>query len=254
MKIAGIFLVAVLAILPFSMGVAYSFDASSVVAAWVFDKDEDASDITGNGHDGEIDGNVDWVAGKFGSAVRLDGSSAVIIDHEDDLSLETFTLVSWVKLENAPTDWWTIIAKDGWPDRNYGIFLANETGLVHSSFASGAAPDNNAVNAVTPVLADDWYHVAATYDMSVSRLYINGVLDIEAPFSATPNITDVPVIIGRTPTDTYKYEGMIDEVAIFNKALSEDDINEIMNSGLRITVATVDSKDKLAATWGDIKR
>ena len=82
---------------------------------------------------------------------------------------------------------------------------------------------------------------------------IDGVLDVELPFSIKPNVTDVPVIMGRTPTNTYRYEGMIDEVAIFNKALTEDDINGIMASGLKNATA-VYAKDKLAATWGEIKR
>jgi len=242
-----------LTILAFSVNAAYSLDATNLVAAWGFDTDGDASDISGNGHDGTADGDVNWAAGKFGSAVELDGTGAIVIEHDEALSLETFTLVAWVNLPSAPTDWWTIVAKDGWPNRNYGIWLASGSGLVHHSFTSGATPDNNAVNAVTAVLSGDWYHVAATYDLEVSKVYIDGSLDSEAPFTATPNVTDVPVIMGRTPTDTYKYFGLIDEVAIFNAALSEDDINTIMTKGLQNSVAAVSPKTKLATTWGNIK-
>lgn len=226
----GSFLVAV--ILVFSVSVAFSLDPSVVVGVWTFDADGDMSDISGNGHDGEADGNVEWTVGKFGLAVELDGNSAIVIEHDDGLNLETFTLVAWVNIPTAPVDWWTIIAKDGWPDRNYGVFLASGTGLAHHSFSSGGAPDNNMLDAVTPVQAGDWYHVTATYDLEISRLYINGVLDAEASFKVEPNTTDVPVIIGRTPTDTYKYVGLIDEVAIFSVALGEADINDIMTKGL----------------------
>lgn len=64
----------------------------------------------------------------------------------------------------------------------------------------------------------------------------------------------MPVIIGRTPTNTYKYSGAVDEVAIFNKALSEDEINKIMTEGLKNTVTAVNAQSKLAITRGSVKR
>ncbi|MGQ9610590.1 MAG: LamG domain-containing protein, partial [bacterium] len=189
-----------------------------------------------------------------GMAIELDGNSAIIIDHADDLSLQTYTLLAWVNIPNPPTDWWTVVAKDGWPNRNYGMWLASGTALLHNSFTSGGAPDNNFVNAVTPIEIKKWQHVAATYDMKEGKVFINGKLDAKSPFSSKPNVTDVPVIIGRTPTNTYKYSGAVDEVAIFNKALSEDEINKIMTEGLKNTVAAVNAKSKLAITWASVKR
>jgi hypothetical protein len=228
-------------------------DPGSVVGLWVFDADGDMEDISGKGHDGAIEGNVEWVAGKFGLAVEVDGASAVIVEHADDMNLESFSLLAWVNIPVAPTDWWTIAAKDGWPDRNYGIWLASGTGLAHHSFTSGTAPDNNAINAVTPVTPGEWYHVAATYDMSSSKLYINGELDAEAAFSVTPNVTDVPFIVGRTDNGSYKLQGAVDELALFSVALSDADIETIMTGGLRATVAAVSPSAKLATTWAGIK-
>jgi len=229
-----------------------AINLSSVVGIWVFDSDKDMSDISGNGHDGVEEGEVKWVDGKFGKAVELDGSNAVIVEHADDMNLESFTLMAWINIPNAPTDWWTVASKDGWPDRNYGIWLASGTGLAHHSWTSGAAPDNNAVNAVTPVIAGEWHHLAATYDLKVSKLYINGKLDVEGNFNAKPNVTDVEFIVGRTANGSYKYIGIIDEVGLFNQALSEEDINSIMGSGLKVATS-VESKGKLATTWADVK-
>jgi len=127
-------------------------DPGSVVGLWVFDANGDMEDISGKGHDGAIEGNVDWVQGKFGLAVEVDGASAVIVEHADDMNLESFSLLAWVNIPTAPTDWWTIAAKDGWPDRNYGIWLASGTGLAHHSFTSGATPDNNARNSPPQIL------------------------------------------------------------------------------------------------------
>jgi len=46
-------------------------DPGIVVGLWLFDKDGDTTDVSGNGHDGKVEGNVKWVDGKFGKAVEL---------------------------------------------------------------------------------------------------------------------------------------------------------------------------------------
>jgi hypothetical protein len=245
-------IILVLLCLMLAVSVNAKIDSSTVVGMWTFDKDGDASDVSGKGHNGKLEGKVKWVDGKFGKAIDLDGSSFVVVDHANDMNLQTFSLMAWVKTPTLPTDWWTIACKDGWPNRNYGVYLASGSGLAHHSWTSGATPDNNAVNAVTPVGAKEWYHVAATYDMKVSILYINGKLDAQANFTAKPNVTDVQFTIGKTAGGTYKYVGIIDEVGLFNKALSEQDINTIMTNGLKIG-ATVNPKTKLATTWADVK-
>jgi len=227
-------------------------DTKSIVGLWVFDSDNDTRDISGKGHDGNVEGKVKWVNGKIGKAIELDGTNAVIIDHADDMNLQSFTLMAWVNIPNPPTDWWTIAAKDGWPNRNYGIWLASGTALAHHSWTSGAAPNNNAINAVTPVAAKEWYHVAATYDMKESNLYINGKLDAQGKFTDKPNVTDMQFIIGRTANGSYKYSGATDEVGLFNQALSEGDINLIMTNGLR-QATSVNPQTKLSTTWADIK-
>lgn len=224
-----------------------------VVGVWLFDNEGDARDATGKGHDGTPEGKVEWVGGKFGLAVEFDGNSAIIVEHADDMNLKDFSVLAWVKIPMAPTDWATIAAKDGWPNRNYGIWLAGGTALAHHSFTSGTAPNNNYVNAVTPVKIGEWHHVAATYDGKVSNLYIDGKLDAKATFGDKPNTTDVPFIMGRTANGSYKLTGSVDEVAVFNVALSEEDIKTIISAGLKLAVTAVSLKDKITTTWANIK-
>jgi hypothetical protein len=227
---------------------------ANVVGLWLFDKDGDLSDASGNGHTGKADGNVKWTAnGKFGMAIDLDGNSFVVIDHKADMNLQTFTIMGWVNLPTLPADWWTIACKDGWPDRNYGLWLSSGGGLAHCSFASGAGPVNNAANAVTAVNPKEWRHVTGSYDMKNINIYIDAVPDATFATTEKPNVTTEPFIIGRTPTATYKITGMIDEVALFNTALSEADIKAIFTSGLKATAAAIDSKSKLATTWSNVK-
>jgi hypothetical protein len=239
--------------LMFTVSIEANVDPGTVVGMWLFDKDGDTADVSGNGHNGSIEGNIKWVDGKFGKAVDLDGNSFVLIEHANDMDLEKFTLMAWVKIATLPADWWTVAAKDGWPNRNYGVWLASGTGLAHHSWTSGDAPNNNAVNAVTPVNPGEWTHLTATYDMQVSKLYINGKLDAQADFTDKPNFTDVQFIVGRTANGSYKLVGAVDELGLFNQALDEGNINEIITNGLTPVMTPVSSKTKLATTWGDVK-
>ncbi|MBN2015631.1 LamG domain-containing protein, partial [Candidatus Dojkabacteria bacterium] len=98
-----------------------------------------------------------------------------------------------------------------------------------------------------------WVHVAATYDKTQVRLYVNGVQAGSSGFSEEVSSTSGKWYIGYNPGN--QIMGMIDEVAVFNLALTVDDINEIMNEGLEaaLGIISVDLSGKLAATWGSIK-
>ncbi len=109
-------------------------DPSSIVAFWTFDEGSGgtAGDVSGNGHDGTVPGNVKWVDGPFGTALEFDGSpipdaggdalldgSVVEVPYHEDLDLrDVYSLVAWVKAdpENAccnrnPEPWGGIIVK-----------------------------------------------------------------------------------------------------------------------------------------------
>jgi hypothetical protein len=88
------------------------------------------------------------------------------------------------------------------------------------------------------------------------QVYINGKEVIKG--TVTP-VTFAKIGIGdlyAVPAGfNYKYSGAVDEVAIFNKAIAENDILDIMNKGLGkiMGIAAVSSLDKVASTWGKIK-
>jgi hypothetical protein len=109
----------------------------------------------------------------------------------------------------------------------------------------------------------EWSHVAAaaatTPQGGNMRLFMNGNLTKETPFPALkglPSDADTQdALIGRTWEDARFFQGMIDEVAIFSVALSEDDINSIATKGLSkaIGITAVFSASKIATAWAAIK-
>ena len=102
---------------------------------------------------------------------------------------------------------------------------------------------------------DEWKHVAMVFDAGKITVYNDGknVLDDNVDKEESNN-AETPLAMGRAMNggawDYFK--GLIDEVAVFEAALTEDDIRTIMNQGLE-RVASVLPMGKLTTTWGGVK-
>ena len=106
----------------------------------------------------------------------------------------------------------------------------------------------------TTVADTEWHHIAATYDEEMLRLYVDGVPDGQQPRTTTPDTNDAPLTIGAVfDTGGSPLTGALDDVGLFNVALTEKEINDIMKRGLRETATAVCTSDKLAGVWGNIK-
>ena len=236
-----------------------NIDLGTIVGMWLFDNEDDvAEDSSGNGFDGELVGEVEWVEGKFGLALEFGGGGGdmVKIPHNEKLTLSTYSLIAWVKVPEVTGAWQDIIAKDG-PPRNYGVWTFNNSGLIHHSFFD-AAGNNRTSNSTTQVTDDQWHHIAATYDKEFTRIYVDGIKEGENAFSDDPAPNNFAVTIGGGPENspaTHQLSGVIDDAAIFNVALDEDDINKIINNGLAraLGMTAVSGTGKLSTTWAGIK-
>lgn len=230
---------------------------TSIVAIWLFDDGtgETVEDFSRNGHDGEILGDVNWTEGKFGTALEFPGieDNHVSVSHKDSLNLGDFTITAWVKQEPAGF-YPSVLGKGPDPDRTIGsnYFLQSDTeGHAVGGFTT---EDVQWMEILGPTLVGDmkWHHEAVTWDHSLLRLYIDGVLDEKLePLSQIQAINDLPLTIG-SKSGVHQMIGVIDEVGLFNVALTEDDIKNIVNNGLE-DLATVSSAGKLATAWGSIK-
>ncbi len=98
---------------------------------------------------------------------------------------------------------------------------------------------------------EEWHHVASTYDGEKVRQYIDGELDVEIDAPAG-NITSVDAVfrIGKSQTSLGGAIGYVDEVAIYNRALSADEIKQDMDEGVLFDVTP---NGKLATTWANLK-
>ena len=228
-------------------------DPQTIVAIWTFDegKGDIAGDFSGNGHDGKIPDKVKWVTGKFDTALEFDGSAMVEVEHHDDLNLETYSLVAWVKAPEPPGKWSGVIIKRNPGHAGHYGFWVSPDGRVHHAHMTGPGAENQVIESKTSVADGKWHHVAGTYDLKVSSVYIDGILEGTATHSDKPAVTEHPLTIGGDIND-FNLPGVIDEAGVFSVALSEGDIKDIMNQGLLRTLA-VDASEKLAVTWASIK-
>ncbi|HEY6503024.1 MAG TPA: Ig-like domain-containing protein [Chitinophagaceae bacterium] len=212
---------------------------TNLVAAYGFNENTGttATDNSGNNNNGTLTNGPAWSAsGRYGSAILFDGTNDYInINDANSLDLTNgMTLEAWVNPSNL-TGFKTVICKDR-TTSNYTYTLAanNNTTNVNNQRPNSRiriGSNNRTVTGTTKLTLNTWTHIASTYDGTTMRLYINGVQ--VSTFATTGNITVTtdPLRIGGTTALTAQYfAGLIDEVRIYNRALTQAEIQTDMNT------------------------
>ena len=96
----------------------------------------------------------------------------------------------------------------------------------------------------------EWHHAAAAYDGEVGRIFFDGEKVLDIPMSGELNQTDDPLHIGDGNNQRH-FNGAVDEVRIYNRALEDDEI--LQNYNAKSNSLAVSAKSKLAALWGRLK-
>jgi len=138
-------------------------------------------------------------------------------------------MLAWVKI-NSFGGYNKIITKEN----SYEILLGPDAGVLRMALYPVGASDWQWLNTSTkPLVKNTWQLVAATYDGNKMQLYVNGRQVAERAIRLTINDTANSVDIGGNVVDNKEwFKGAIDEVAVFNYALSIDDIDNIYQSGV----------------------
>jgi hypothetical protein len=204
--------------------------SSGLVAAYSFDEGTGAAvlDQSGNNLTGTIVGATWTTAGRYGNALSFNGASYVDLGNPVALRLTgSMTLEAWIKATGTPSNDGLIVAKSsgtGWqlktsPDTGPHTFGVK----VSASSTSGTQRYSTTVRAL-----NTWYHIAGVYDAAAGTLstYVNGVLDNGTLRGTVPTSQvdqSVNANIGRR-TGGLNFIGLIDEVRIYNRALSQAEI------------------------------
>ena len=228
----------------------------NLVGVWLFEETGDiVVDSSGTGNNGVFkDGKVDRVKGKFGSALQFAGEGFVEIPDSESLSVtETITITAWVQVHASFANQGFISKCNyGADQRSYLVRVDNDK--LSFGFTQTLAGPWFWVADADIMEQKEWYHVAAVYDGEKLKIYANGKLvNEEVAESKIPDAT-TPLMFGvHGISPGTKFVGVLDDVAIFNAALTENEIDQIMTTGLAIAFAVMEPTGKAAITWGRLK-
>ena len=203
--------------------------AQGLVAAYSFDEGTGttASDDSGHGNSGTLQG-AGWAVGRRGSSATFDGiSSLVTVPDSASLDLSNaMTLEAWVLPTSIGNAWQTVLFKEQPANVVYSLYASSTGGIPASSvFVSGSENDVRGPNGLQ---AGAWAHLASTYDGSVLRLYVNGVLAATQPIVGTLPASSGPLRMGGNTIWPEWFQGRIDEVRVYGRTLTQGEIQNDM--------------------------
>ena len=211
---------------------------AELVGWWRFDDGSGtiASDTSSNGNDGMFHGDPQWVAGHFRGALEFDGSGDWL-DCGTGQSLrfgDAVTITAWIKINALYTD--QKIAGNQNVSAGYKMAVYSNNKVEFEIRSSLNTTTSNRNSAGRTVLASgEWYHVAGVYSLQEGyiRTYVNGVLDRELTTTAELGVSPESFKIGCDPYNTgaNPFNGAMDDLRVYNTALTEDEIIAVMEEG-----------------------
>jgi hypothetical protein len=205
---------------------------NSLIAYYPFNGN--ANDESGNGNDGTIHG-AKWVDGKYEKVLSFDGVDDYVRSPDSSklpLGNSPRTMMAWINPFSYPDVTYNGILSYGamsCPGHGSLLSIRNDGRLSQAFWC------NDMYQTEGPVaVLNGWNLAAFTYDGQVGKLYLNGELVATRNFSETTVDTwNGPIRIGCTDDPGRCFNGIIDEVRIYNRALSESEIQELYsNEGL----------------------
>lgn len=181
-----------------------------------YELEGDTKDGTANRLDGTMT-NVTFVAGKRGMALQSGATSAVDVADSALFDVAALTIEAWIRPTQLPAAGLRMGVLDA--DSQYGLFL-QENGQLQCN--AGGSSNLVAAN----VQANQWTHVACTYDGANRRVYVNGALISETTGTAlsTGGTTGITIAGNNPPGGGSRLVGMIDQLRLWSRALSADEI------------------------------
>jgi beta-lactamase regulating signal transducer with metallopeptidase domain len=211
-------------------GDVWSFTTGKLVGWWKFDETEgrNAGDSSTNNNVGTLVGNPQWQpsAGKVGGALVFDGFDDYV-DCGNDPSLDItkkITVAAWVKMNDAGNSQFQPYITKG--DYTYGLKHHSRNVIEFDIYDDGFwqvahFPVDSSFN-------DVWHHVAGTYDGNKLKLYVDGKLEVATAYAGSIASGTYNLNIGSNSEARGRfYNGAIDDVRVYNYALSEKEIEKL---------------------------
>ena len=197
------------------------------------------------------------VTGKIGKAVTFDGINEYgEVTADSSLDLNLFSVEFWIKAPaRGAGTWGTILVKGvRFTSENYGVFLGDgntmagyaiDRNKIRFQFTNGGgttsfSPDTSKykfLDSANNFADDTWHHFIGTYDGSEIKIYRDGILDSSRTMTDTPDQNNYNLTIGTRKhesdfVNSEFFPGTIDDAAIYNRALTPEEIQHRYNMGM----------------------
>ncbi len=214
-----------------------AIDTTNQAGHWSFDEGSGSilTDHSIKGYDGTIN-NAEWIPGISGTALHFNGvDSYVEIPSSDDYkNLQELTVSFWFKTDTSAV--WTPIINKGYTNEgitdvfeiniDYGEKVSFTLNFNHSGRKTYTTPQNS-------VSINTWHHFVGVFNGDYLFLYIDGILVAEHDvYNELLKTSDAPIFIGieyESPDQTF-FEGAVDEVNIFSRPISSDEVLELFSA------------------------
>ena len=218
-----------------------------------------AADASGNGHSGTLvnmDPSSDWGAGRVGGALDFDGVND-FVQVANDAALtpaNAITVAAWIRPTATMTSYARIASSGNYWEAWH--FTSSPSGSNDLIVWMG-----NGVRAQTApnvLRLDEWQHVAFTYDKDAGgtdevRIYIDGVLAATGDYSAAISPTSQPLWIGSAGNPASNlFTGKMDDVRIYNRALSVTEVQRLALTASNLTSISEDDTTSAGNTVAGI--
>jgi PKD repeat protein len=205
---------------------------AGLVAAYGFEESTGTltADASGQKNHGTISGAT-RATGKFGKALSFNGlNNSVTIKDSASLDVSSgLTLEAWVYPKTTTGGGRTVILKEKTGGAVYNLYSSEDANLPLSSVFVGGY---RVISSKTQLPLNQWSHLAATYDGQSQRLYINGLEVANRPQTGPIQTSGGALRIGGNSLWGEWFNGSIDEVRIYNRALAANEVQADMNKSV----------------------
>jgi len=214
---------------------------AGLVAHWEFDDGAGiaAIDSSNNSHDGTLQGDPQWVPGIIGSgALSFDGSDGLVdVDHDESLSITNeLTITVWVKLNDLNTYYFLVCkqpsgtAGDNYPG-NYEFRTEINSGALQFGHQETEGEQYTFYTSDSSIAVEQWHHVAVTVIKGdLVEFYIDGVAAGSSEQSTNFGVlNNEPVRIGGRKDGYSFFNGILDDIRLYDRALSAVQIKKLYN-------------------------
>ena len=218
-----------------------------LVAWWKLDESSgtSAADSSGGGHSGTLRNGADFISGQINNAVEFDGGNDYIeVAHSSDFLIDDGTVTFWFNSSNVSSTKMMFSKDSSGYDTGGHLTIYNASSRVRVRLQSTGS--DYTLQSSTYLQNNTWYHMALTFGSGGMKLYVNGSVEDTDSYTGGLGTTSggvgnyEPLAIGASTWGSgnevisplsYYFDGVIDDVRIYNRALSSSEISDMANWG-----------------------